>query len=188
MKKILFFLLFFIPATTLSAQIIADVHAGYTPMKGLVGVEIQYWRLSLSAAWWPTLNFTTYPIAGTYYFNTHTGIEYLDDGLSYLSAGCSVKNVYHWKGFYESKSRDKESDSWMILVGHRFCLNKAEPSYRFCNRLYVDFGVGCYTAKTYFRKIEDFSRIGKYVKIDMFVEIQLVYNFSGNLSLRSHFK
>ena len=70
MKKILFFLLFFIPATTLSAQIIADVHAGYTPMKGLVGVEIQYWRLSLSAAWWPTLNFTTYPIAGTYYFNT----------------------------------------------------------------------------------------------------------------------
>jgi hypothetical protein len=170
MKKIMLLLLF-VPAT-MNAQTLS-LHSGYTPINGLVGVEFQYWHLSLNASYQLSQHhFTSYPVTLTYYFELFKFLDYSSmlRGLYYVSAGYAQKNIYH-QDFYDFTSY-KAENSGMIMFGRRFWLHEVEPDYKFFNRLYVDIGYGCYTST---------------VNYTDFVELKLTVPLFGNSYISRYF-
>jgi hypothetical protein len=142
-------------------------------MNGLFGAEFQYWHLSLSASWQPTQHhFTSYPITLTYYFEPFKWLDYSSmlRGLYYVSAGYAANSIYYTD--INDFTSYKSENSGMIMFGRRFCLHEAEPNHKFFNRLYIDFGYGCYTSTSEYTD---------------FVELKLTVPLFGNSLIGSHF-
>ena len=133
MKKLLF-LLFFIP-NILNAQL--NIYAGFSELKGLVGIEAQMHNFSISGGWRPNA------IPPDYYFNSYSvSLNYylppIKDYFFYISGGIASKGMTHMEGY-----TPVSEPSFIAIIGLRGWPNMFNPEIS--KRWKCDTGIGVNT-------------------------------------------
>ena len=134
MKRLIFILLFIIATLNLKSQI--SIYAGDSELKGLLGTELQYHRLSLSVGWRPNRYFLddrvdSYSACITYY-------QPIEEKQFYLSIGMASKGLAH-----ETNLILVTQPSMLAVLGVRAYPHLYFP--KISNRWKTDTGIGINT-------------------------------------------